>query len=183
MLVKAPGGCGPPNPPSYGTHYSRVECVVVDEKTGHVLMVHERIGTMAQCRKLVTGSVDAGEYISEAAQREVMEETGVSAKFAGVVGLVNRIGTRFGRDELLVGCLLIASPSGQTPMARSAEIVGAEWMPVKEAIGVGSNYMGRHWLCSVANLAMPSQHQTGLEERTLEDFRGHGHCMKMYAAL
>lgn len=183
MLVKSPGDMGPPSPPSYGTHYSRVECLVLDESNGTVLIVNERIGTMSSCKKLVTGSVEAGEYISTAAEREIMEETGIKAQFKGIIGVVNRIGTRFGRDELLLGCLLVASPPGQTPHPRSAEIVSAEWVPSSELMASGSNYMGRRWACSAANLALQSSHPNGLEERIMEDFRGHNHDMKMYSAL
>lgn len=183
MLVKGPGDMGPPSPPSYGTHYSRVECLVLDESTGMVLIVNERIGTMNGCKKLVTGSVEAGEYISAAAEREVMEETGIKSRFKGIIGVVNRIGTRFGRDELLLGCLLIASPPGQIPHPRSAEIVSVDWMPSSELVASGSNYMGKRWACSAANLALTGSHPNGLEERIMEDFRGHNHDMKMYSAL
>ena len=183
MLVKGPEGSGPPAPPSYGTHYSRVECLVVDEESGHMLVVNERIGMMSGCRKLVTGSVEAGEYVSAAAEREVMEETGIKARFRGVIGVVNRIGTRFGRDELLIGCLLSASPSGQAPTPRSPEIVSVEWVPADRVIADGWNYMGKRWACSAANLAAQITHPNGLEEKSMEDFRGHSHDMKMYSAL
>lgn len=183
MLVKAPEGSGPPNAPSYGTHYSRVECLVLDEQSGRVLVVNERIGMMSGCKKFITGSVEAGEYVSEAAEREVMEESGIKAKFRGVIGVINRIGTRFGRDELLIGCLLVASPSGQIPLPKSAEIVSAEWVPAINVVSDRSNHMGKRWACAAANLALQSSHGGGLEERTMEDFRGHGHDMKMYSAL
>jgi len=183
MLVKGPGDRPPLSPPLYGTHYSRVECVVVDSATGNVLVVHERIGMMESCKKLVTGSVDPGEYVGDAAVREVMEETGVTAVFRGILGLVNRIGTRFGRDELLVGCLLLAEPAGQVPRARSDEIKSAEWIPSGEMMEPGANCMGKRWVCAAANLGTCSSHTRGLEGHLMDDFRGHGHQMFMYAPL
>lgn len=183
MVVKSPGDFGPPSPPAYGTHYSRVECLVLDESTGNVLVVNERIGMMSGRRKLVTGSVDAGECVSAAAVREVMEETGVSAKFKGIIGVVNRIGTRFGRDELLLGCMLYASPAGQIPRPRSAEIVSVEWVSPEKVMADSGNQMGKRWCCAMANLALPSSHPGGLEEKTVQDFRGHSHDMKIYLTL
>lgn len=181
MLVKGPGDQGSISPPPYGTHYSRVECVVLDPGDGYVLVVHERIGTMDACRKLVTGSVDLGEYIEAAAEREVMEETGVRARFKGVLGIVNRIGTRFGRDEILVGCLLEADPPGQAPIARSDEINAVEWVSPYEV--ANHSIMGRRWIVAAANMAMLGRHEGALQSNVLPDFRGHGHQMIMYAAL
>jgi 8-oxo-dGTP pyrophosphatase MutT (NUDIX family) len=182
MFVKGPGEQPPTSPPSYGTHYARVECVVVDPGSGDILVVHERIGTMDVCRKLVTGSVEPGEYIENAAEREVMEETGVRTRFSGILGIINRIGTRFGRDEILVGCLLEADPPGQAPAARSDEIRGVEWVQPRDMLSMGG-CMGRRWVVAAANLAIMSKHPQGLRSSTMPDFRGHGHQMIMYAAL
>lgn len=183
MFVKGPGNIEPQSLPLYGTHYARVECVVVDSATKDILVVHEQIGTMETCRKLVTGSVDPGEFVEDAAVREVMEETGIRAVFKGILGLVNRIGTRFGKDELLVGCLLWAEPAGQVPQAKSGEIKGVEWAKVEDVLRSGSNFMGRRWACAAANLGSCSSHEKGLEPHEMDDFRGRGHRMVMYAAL
>jgi hypothetical protein len=163
MLVKSPGGLtSMTNVPLYGTHYARVECVVMDcdgEDRRKYLVVSEMIGSTPCDKKLVTGSVESGEYVSAAAEREVMEETGIKAKFVGILGVVNRLCTRFGRDELLVGCLLRADPPGlqQTPRAMSAEIVSAEW----------ADEIDNRWRCGASAAEVP-------------DIRGHGHTMMKY---
>jgi 8-oxo-dGTP pyrophosphatase MutT (NUDIX family) len=181
MFVKGPGELPPRSPPLYGTHYARVECVVVEHGTGRILVVLERIGTMDACRKLVTGSVDLGEYISAAAVREVTEETGIRSEFRGVLGLINRIGTRFGRDELLIGCLLTAA-SGQDPRATSDEIKAVEWSDPALLLSPGSIFMGKRWMAAASRMAV-SGIDGGLEGSFHDDFRGHGHRMMMFACF
>jgi 8-oxo-dGTP pyrophosphatase MutT (NUDIX family) len=178
MAVKGPGATPTVSAPLYGTHYSRVECVVLDReprdvKQCSVLIIDERVGTMDSCRKLITGSVNPGEYISAAAIRESLEECDIRCRFLGVLGMVNRIATRFNRDEILVGCCLVVNPPGQVPVPHSDEIKGAQWLPFGEAVTAG-NYMCKHWLESL--LAVPP-----MIERNIEDYRGHGHKMMIYS--
>jgi 8-oxo-dGTP pyrophosphatase MutT (NUDIX family) len=186
MLVKGPGAFSSlSNVPLYGTHYTRVECIVLDAAQGQPeargLVVKEMIGSTECCRKLVTGSVESGEYISQAAEREVMEETGISAKFVGVLGVVNRLCTRFNRDEILVGCLLHASPSGQIPRALSSEIRGAEWIPLSELSCATGNYMAKKWCSAYASLSAAAPAHQALGGQEIPDFRGHGHTMMLYS--
>lgn len=188
MLVKGPGTVPAlSSVPLYGTHYTRVECMVIDttaregmeEPRG--LVVKEMIGNTECCKKLVTGSVESGEYISRAAEREVMEETGISAKFVGVLGVVNRLCTRFDRDEILVGCLLQAVPSGQTPRAASHEIRNAEWVSFSEMCGPAGNYMAKKWCAAYLALSAMAPGHRALCGQEVPDFRGHGHMMMMYS--
>lgn len=186
MLVKGPGDLSNmANVPLYGTHYTRVECVVTDSAAGAIepnaLIVKEMIGNTECSKKLVTGSVEPNEYVSQAAEREVMEETGISAKFVGVIGIVNRLCTRFNRDEILVGCLLRASPSGQTPRAASTEIRSAEWVPLSELHSATGNYMTKKWYDAHAALSVVSPDRQALRGQEIPDFRGHGHTMIMYS--
>lgn len=157
--------------PLYGTHYMRVECVVVEQGTGNILMVRERIGPDASL-KLVTGSVDLNEYISKAATREVREEAGVSCSLVGMLGMGNRLGTRFGRDEILVGVLLSAPP-GQTPRGDGEETCDAVWVPPHEALARGSA-AAREWIIA------SSQSDHILKCGYLSDFRGPPHRMEVF---
>jgi hypothetical protein len=189
MLVKGPGTLtSMANVPLYGTHYTRVECIVLElpssdqemsEPKG--LVVKEMIGNTECSRKLVTGSVESGEYISQAAEREVMEETGISAKFVGVLGIVNRLCTRFNRDEILVGCLLHASPGGQVPRPTSSEIRSTEWVPMSELRDITGNYMAKKWCVAHASLSAATPTQQAMPGQEIPDFRGHGHTMMMYS--
>lgn len=185
MLVKGPGVGGlPEGTPLYGTHYARVECIVLDIVAGaetKLLLVKEMIGNTECNKKLVTGSVESGECISQAAEREVMEETGISAEFLGVIGIVNRLCTRFGRDEILVGCLLRASPSGQIPKPMSSEIKTVEWGQLSELTGPSGNYMAQKWGAALCAL-MSKNIVNGLTPKKIPDFRGHGQVMTLYSA-
>ena len=50
--------------------------------------------------KLPTGLVNAGEDVTTAAEREVAEETGVTARFAAVLALRQAHGFAFGKSDL-----------------------------------------------------------------------------------
>ena len=172
MLVRGWRVDGKPNIPLYGSHYVRVECLVIEDTTGRVLLVKERIGVSAAEPKLVTGSVNAGEFISVAAAREVREETGVCARFVQLLGCGNRLHTRFDKDEMLVGALMAASP-GQTPVADAQEVMGAEWCSASKAVEFCSP-MAREWMSSAA-------HKSTMSWGDLPDFRGPPHKMEFHA--
>lgn len=159
--------------PLYGTHYVRVECLVVEETSGHILMISERLGPQNSCMKFVTGSVDPGEFLSTASTREVHEETGVRASYVGVIGCGNRLRTRFDKDEILIGVLLKA-PQGQAPRADGEEISKAQWLPAEEAYRQGST-MAREWLTAAG--VSPN-----IAYGYLPDFRGPPHRMEFSAA-
>lgn len=156
--------------PLYGTHYARVECVVIEKTTGRILLVKECTGPDASY-KLVTGSVENNEYISAAAVREVMEETGIACEVTGVLGLGNRLGTRFGRDEILVG-LLMSAKCGQTPLADGTETASAMWADPDTAIK-NASAMAREWLISAAT-------NRPLRKGRMPDFRGPPHSMEVF---
>ena len=179
MLVRgASGGGATINAPLYGTHYSRVECLVIDPSTSMVLIVNEQIGTTERKTKLVTGSVDSGEHPSSAAIREVMEETGLLVRFIGLIGVVSRLGTRFGRDEILFGCLLHLEIPGQIPTPSSDEIKKVSWVPISEVVEGKYGRMTREWMCAAQALfTIPGP----LGETDLEDFRGNPHLMRIYS--
>ena len=201
MLVKGPGQAFAIDAPSYGTHYVRVECVVVDvrwpppplgdgnlERTP-ILMLREMVGSTRSALKLVTGSVESGEYLSAAAEREVLEETGVRAGFVCILGIVNRLRTRFDRDEIMVGCLLSAEPRDQVPVPSSDEIISAGWISFGDC-GAGGlcSATSERWLSiygsSVGRWAAAAADEGGGTTtdlaRSLPDIRGHGHTMMLY---
>jgi ADP-ribose pyrophosphatase YjhB (NUDIX family) len=182
MLVKSPGPVViTESIPLYGTHYLRVECVVIDKQPGgndKTLLINEMMGNTCCGRKLVTGSVELGEYISEAAPREVLEETGVTARFVGILGVANRLCTRFGRDEILVGCLLHADPSDQRPRPSSSEIARAEWVAANEVEWTKVSPMASKWTAAYNIL---EHNSVELRPQKIPDFRGHGHTMMLYS--
>jgi 8-oxo-dGTP pyrophosphatase MutT (NUDIX family) len=140
MLVRHLSGMGKvDNAPPFGTHYIKVECMVVEEpltgKMPRYLMVKEQYAR-ADSRntlKFVTGAILPGETIDGGAVREVREETGIEARFISMIGVASRIQTRFERDELIIGCLLHAKPM-QEPKPDKREIKTALWVEVEEAM-------------------------------------------------
>jgi 8-oxo-dGTP pyrophosphatase MutT (NUDIX family) len=160
--------------PLYGTHYVRVECLVIEIGTGRVLMVRERLGP-DQSLKLVTGSVDLNEYVSAAAEREVKEETGIVAKADGFIGCGNRLATRFSRDEILIGLLLYAE-RGQEPKFDGTEIIEALWIEPERAIDI-CTVLAKEWLLAGG---LVIQNKWTLQKGFLPDFRGLPHRMEVF---
>jgi len=139
MLVKkSPGGRG--NIPAYGTHYARVECLVLERGTARVLMIADKLSGTADL-KLVTGCIEAGERICESAVREVREETSIECNFVQILGVTGRLRTRFGKDELLFGVLLEAK-GGQSPTADGRETTKSVWINMDEVLSTGKNNGG-----------------------------------------
>ena len=174
MIVRThPSSHGRAQIPTYGTHYVKVECVVIEEVTGKVLMVKERIGTDSTF-KLVSGSVEAGEFFADAAMREVHEETGIDCRFSCLIGCGNRIHTRFDRDEIIMGCLLFAR-QGQIPKADGSEVSAANWFEPLSIIDTCTP-MAREWLAA----ANACQITYNVRYHTKDLFRGPPHTMDFY---
>jgi ADP-ribose pyrophosphatase YjhB (NUDIX family) len=100
----------PPN----ASHQVGVGALVVDARRGLVLAVQERTGPLRgkNVWKLPTGLVHAGEDLHTAAEREVEEETGVRARFAGVLAVRQAHGFAFGKSDLFFLCALVADDGG-----------------------------------------------------------------------
>lgn len=100
----------PPN----ASHQVGVGALVVDARRGLVLAVQERTGPLKgkNVWKLPTGLVHAGEDLHTAAEREVEEETGVKARFAGVLAVRQAHGFAFGKSDLFFLCALVADDDG-----------------------------------------------------------------------
>lgn len=98
----------PPN----ASHQVGVGSVVIMEdahaQTKKMLLVQERSGPLrgSGIWKLPTGLVEQGEDVSAAAEREVFEETGIRAEFAGVLCLRHAHNALFGKSDLFFLCLL-----------------------------------------------------------------------------
>lgn len=118
--------------PGNASHQVGVGVCVVDAED-RILLVQERSGPAANRGKdfwkMPTGLVDAGEDIAAAAEREVLEETGVRVRFEGVVAFrqQHKIGVE-GKTDLFFLCK--ASPLSHKIIKQDAEIAKAEWIPV-----------------------------------------------------
>ncbi|EIE25358.1 hypothetical protein COCSUDRAFT_6454, partial [Coccomyxa subellipsoidea C-169] len=110
-----------------------VGCFVVNEYS-QVLVVQERNGPLKGkgVWKLVTGLVDAGEDISTAAEREVLEETGVRAKFSAVLALRQAHGFAFGKSDFFFVVALKPEPGQLELVMQEDELEAVAWMPLAE---------------------------------------------------
>lgn len=68
--------------PGYSTHYVGVGGLVLDFEAGKLLVIKEKNGHDVNGWKVPGGLVDSGEYLADAVEREVIEETGKFSKFS-----------------------------------------------------------------------------------------------------
>jgi 8-oxo-dGTP pyrophosphatase MutT (NUDIX family) len=116
--------------PMHATHYIGVGGVVINDRE-ELLVVCERHRRTAQpYYKLPGGALLPGEHLVDAVLREVLEETGVNAKFEALVCLRHWHGYRYGKSDIYFVCRL--SPLSQDVTMQVDEIEECFWMPVAE---------------------------------------------------
>lgn len=116
--------------PPYASHYVGVGGLTIDFETGRVLVIKERQGNDTLCWKIPGGLVDSGEYLKEAAVREVREETGILTEFKGLVTLQEKRKYNFGRNDIYFVCLL--EPLNTHIDMCQLEIAKCKWIPIEE---------------------------------------------------
>lgn len=125
--------------PPYATHYIGVGGVVFNERR-ELLVVSERyrrdLGKPAY--KLPGGALHQGEHVLDGVIREVYEETGVRAKFEGLVCFRHWHGYRYGKSDIYFICRL--SPLNEEINIQVEEIEECLWMPVDDYLN--SEYVG-----------------------------------------
>ena len=83
-------------------------------------------------RKVPTGLVNSGEDLHEAVEREVLEETGVRAKFDCVLLMRQAHGLAFGKSDMFVMCALKPEPGQSVLTPQESEIESASWVTLSE---------------------------------------------------
>ena len=136
--------------PSYASHQVGVGAFVLNSKN-EVLVVQEASGPLKGkgVWKMPTGLADAGEDVSEAAAREVLEETGLRAKPHAVLAVRQAHGFAFGRSDLFFVVALRPADESTQPAATDSsrlvpqedEVCAARWLPLEE-------YCSMPWLQS-----------------------------------
>jgi ADP-ribose pyrophosphatase YjhB (NUDIX family) len=116
--------------PAYATHYVGVGGLTIDFKTGQVLVIKEKQGNDTFSWKIPGGLVDSGEYVGEAAVREVREETGIESEFKGVITLREKKNYNFGRNDIYFICLL--EPLNTTIDMCQVEVAKCKWISIEE---------------------------------------------------
>jgi 8-oxo-dGTP diphosphatase len=116
--------------PTHATHYIGVGGVVINVRQ-ELLVVCERHRRTSQIYyKLPGGALQPGEHLVDAVLREVLEETGVSAKFESLVCFRHWHGYRYGKSDIYFVCRL--SPLSEDVTMQAEEIEECFWMPIDD---------------------------------------------------
>jgi len=122
--------------PGPACHYAGVGVAVVDAED-RILVVQELNGPLKGRGywKVPTGMVEANEGLSEAARREVREETGVECEIQGMVCLRETHSLHVQRLTDLF-FLFKARPLTTDLTPQDSEILQAKWMPLQEYLSL-----------------------------------------------
>ncbi len=118
--------------PAHASHYIGAGGVVLSEDQ-ELLVVSEKYQsqrTGPPRYKLPGGALHEGEHLAEAVVREVLEETGVQARFDALVCFRHWHGYRYGKSDIYFVCRL--SPLSKEITIQEEEIAECLWMPVEE---------------------------------------------------
>jgi len=114
--------------PNYATHFIGAGGVLIDE-SNRILVIQERYHKHKHY-KLPGGALEPGEHISQAVEREVFEETGISSKFLSLNCFRHWHAYRYGKSDIYFVCRL--KPLNFEIKIDHNEISEAMWMPVDE---------------------------------------------------
>ncbi len=125
--------------PSFATHFIGAGAVVLNARR-ELLVVNElhRRDLSRPYYKLPGGALQPGEHLVNAVTREVLEETGVRARFESLVCFRHWHGYRWKKSDIYFICRL--SPLSEEITIQADEIEESKWMPVDEYLA--SEYVG-----------------------------------------
>ena len=129
--------------PAYASHSLGIGCLVLNS-LGQCLVIQEKFPhpLLPDFWKLPGGAVDAGEELTQAAQREVLEETGVKAEFRSILGFRHLLNFRFGTGDLYFIAICAADESAGTipaPTPQPEEISACKWWDLQEFLAFHSS--------------------------------------------
>jgi ADP-ribose pyrophosphatase YjhB (NUDIX family) len=123
----------PSKVPEYATHHLGVGAVVINSRD-EILCIRElRKNYMPY--KIPTGLSERGESIAEAAEREVLEETGIHVKFDSILCFRQTHGMAHDRSDIFFVCQLNPveeNGSIPIPVPQACEIAEAKWLSLSE---------------------------------------------------
>ena len=75
--------------------------------------------------------MDPGETIKIAAEREVLEETGITTEFQGVLGMREVLDFRYSATDIYIVCLMHCNKADQEiNIIDKREVIEAKWIPL-----------------------------------------------------
>ena len=116
--------------PMHATHYIGVGGVVINDRRELLVVCEKHRRSAAPYYKLPGGALQPGEHLVDAVLREVLEETGVQARFESLVCFRHWHGYRYGKSDIYFVCRL--SPLSQDLTMQAEEIEELLWMPVDD---------------------------------------------------
>ena len=116
--------------PTHATHYVGVGGVVINDRRELLVVCERHRATSRRYYKLPGGALQAGEHLVDAVTREVLEETGVEARFEALVCFRHWHGYRYGKSDIYFVCRL--TPLNTDLTMQAEEIEECLWMPVDE---------------------------------------------------
>ena len=116
--------------PTHATHYVGVGGVCLNERQELLVVCERHRRTKQPYYKLPGGALQPGEHLVDAVLREVLEETGVQARFESLVCFRHWHGYRYGKSDIYFVCRL--SPLSEAVTMQASEIEECFWMPVAD---------------------------------------------------
>jgi 8-oxo-dGTP pyrophosphatase MutT (NUDIX family) len=116
--------------PVHATHYIGVGGVCLNERNELLVVCERHRRTSQPYYKLPGGALQPGEHLVDAVLREVLEETGVQARFESLVCFRHWHGYRYGKSDIYFVCRL--SPLSEMVTMQVEEIEECFWMPVAD---------------------------------------------------
>ena len=116
--------------PTHATHYIGVGGVCLNDRQELLVVCEKHRRTSRPYYKLPGGALQPGEHLVDAVLREVLEETGVQAKFESLVCFRHWHGYRYGKSDIYFVARL--SPLSQDVTMQAEEIEECFWMPVAD---------------------------------------------------
>jgi 8-oxo-dGTP pyrophosphatase MutT (NUDIX family) len=116
--------------PTHATHYIGVGGVVINDRQELLVVCERHRRTSQPYYKLPGGALQPGEHLVDAVLREVLEETGVAARFEALVCFRHWHGYRYGKSDIYFVARL--APLSQDVTMQAEEIEECFWMPVQD---------------------------------------------------
>lgn len=122
--------------PNYSTHYIGAGGVVINADDEILVVRERRDGVASGSFKLPGGHLHEEEHLADAVVREVLEETGIEARFVSLVCFRHQHAYRHGKSDIYFVCRL--EPLSNHISKQDDEIAECIWMPVDTYLNTDS---------------------------------------------